>query len=274
MVIDFNCEVVDVVVMGDYEQFCFEGYVGEEVYGYLVKLYDYIDGVCYLIVFLVYGGLQGFFGNNFYYWWNLQVYVGVGYVVVMIDFYGLVGYGQVFIDLIQGDWGGKLFEDFKKGFVYVFFCYLFFDGICVCVFGVFYGGYMMNWIVGLWFSVFCCLVNYDGVFDLCLMYYMIEEFWFLECEFGGFYFFILESFEKYNLVNFIENFCMLMLIIQGGCDYCVLEGQLFVLFIVLQCQEVLFWFLYFLDENYWVFKLNNLKQWYCEVFVWFEWWMN
>lgn len=64
------------VVFGDYEQFQFKGWNNEIVYGYVVKLYNYQEGKIYLVVFLIYGGLQGSFGNGWSYCWNLQIYVG------------------------------------------------------------------------------------------------------------------------------------------------------------------------------------------------------
>jgi hypothetical protein len=36
----------------------------------------------------------------------------------MINFHGSTGYGQKFIDDINGDWGGAPFEDLMKGLDY------------------------------------------------------------------------------------------------------------------------------------------------------------
>ncbi len=36
----------------------------------------------------------------------------------MINFHGSIGYGQKFIDAINGDWGGAPFEDLMKGLDY------------------------------------------------------------------------------------------------------------------------------------------------------------
>ena len=36
----------------------------------------------------------------------------------MINFHGSTGYGQKFIDAINGDWGGAPFEDLMKGLDY------------------------------------------------------------------------------------------------------------------------------------------------------------
>jgi dipeptidyl aminopeptidase/acylaminoacyl peptidase len=39
------------------------------------------------------------------------VFAAAGYVVVMPNPRGSTGYGQKFIDEINGDWGGKAFDD-------------------------------------------------------------------------------------------------------------------------------------------------------------------
>lgn len=272
-VTDLNRDAVDSVAMGDFEQFRFEGHAGEEVFGYLVKPVGFTAGVRYPIAFLVHGGPQGSFGNNFHYRWNPQAYAGAGYAVLMIDFHGSVGYGQDFTDSIQGDWGGKPLEDLKKGFAHALFRYPYLDGTRACALGASYGGYMMNWIAGSWPNAFRCLVNHDGVFDLRSMYYTTEELWFPEREFGGPYFLAPESYEKHNPVNLVENFRTPTLIIQGGRDYRVPEGQSFALFTALQRQEVPSRLLYFPDENHWVLKPNNSRQWHREVLAWLERWM-
>ena len=67
------------------------------------------------MAFLIHGGPQGSFGNDFHYRWNPQTYAGAGYAAVMIDFHGSTGYGQSFTDAITDDWGGKPLEDLQKG---------------------------------------------------------------------------------------------------------------------------------------------------------------
>jgi hypothetical protein len=54
-----------------------------------------------------------------------------------------------------------------------------------CALGASYGGYMMNWIAGVWPDGFKCLVQHDGVFDARAMAYETEELWFDEREHGG-----------------------------------------------------------------------------------------
>ena len=102
----------------------------------------------YPVAFLIHGGPQGSFGNDFHYRWNPQAYAGAGYAAVMVDFHGSTGYGQAFTDSIRGDWGGKPFEDLQKGLDHALATYPFLDGDRVGALGASYGGYMINWIAG------------------------------------------------------------------------------------------------------------------------------
>ena len=63
----------------------------------------------------------------------------------MINFHGSTGYGQKFIDSINGDWGGAPFEDLMKGLDYAEKTYPFIDKDRECALGASYGGYMANW---------------------------------------------------------------------------------------------------------------------------------
>ncbi|MCS7313814.1 MAG: prolyl oligopeptidase family serine peptidase, partial [Acidobacteria bacterium] len=180
-----NAERLAAVRMGEPEQFTFRGWNGETVYAYVVKPVDFDPSRKYPVAFLIHGGPQSSFGNEFHYRWNPQVYAGAGYAVAMVDFHGSTGYGQAFTDSIRGDWGGKPLEDLMKGLDTALARYPWMDGQRVCALGASYGGYMINWIAGQWPDRFRCLVNHAGVFDMRLMYYSTEELWFPEWEHEG-----------------------------------------------------------------------------------------
>jgi dipeptidyl aminopeptidase/acylaminoacyl peptidase len=110
-----NAAMMKDIRLGEYEQFSFAGANGDTVYGYVMKPWNAQPGQRYPVAFLVHGGPQGSFGNEWGYRWNPQIYAGAGYAAVFIDFHGSTGYGQKFTDSISGDWGGKPLEDLKKG---------------------------------------------------------------------------------------------------------------------------------------------------------------
>lgn len=256
------------VDMGDYEQFSFVGADDETVYGYVVKPAGFEEGREYPIAFLIHGGPQGSFGNNFHYRWNPQTYAGQGFAAVFIDFHGSTGYGQDFTDSISGDWGGKPLVDLQLGLNAALDKYDFLDGSRVCALGASYGGYMVNWIAGNWPDRFDCLVNHDGVFDQRMMAYTTEELWFVEWEQGGPYYTNPDSHEKHNPANYVDRWQTPMLVIHGELDYRVPVTQGIAAFTALQRRGIESRFLYFPDENHWVLQPANSLQWHEEVNRW------
>ena len=269
-----NDERLASVRMGDFEQFSFPGWNDETVHGYVVKPADFESGRRYPVAFLIHGGPQGSFGNDFHYRWNPQVYAGAGYAAVMIDFHGSTGYGQAFTDSISGDWGDKPLEDLQKGLAAALERYDFLDGDRVCALGASYGGYMINWIAGQWPDRFRCLVNHDGVFDNRSMYFETEELWFPEWEHGGTYWANPSGHEKHNPALHVDKWKTPMLVVHGALDYRVIETQGIAAFTALQRKGIPSQFLYFPDENHWVLKPQNSIQWHETVLAWLAGWLE
>jgi len=270
---EVNAERLAGIGFGEYEQISFPGWNDETVYGYLVKPVGFDPVKRYPIAFLIHGGPQGSFGNDFHYRWNPQVYAGAGYAAVMIDFHGSTGYGQAFTDSISGDWGGKPLVDLQKGLAAAVERYPFLDGERVCALGASYGGYMINWIAGNWPDRFDCLVNHDGVFDVRSMYFSTEELWFPEWEFGGPYWKAKELSEKFNPVNYVEQWKTPMLVVHGALDYRVPETQGLGAFTALQRQGIPSRFLHFPEENHWVLSPANSQLWHDTVLDWLGRWL-
>ncbi|NRA61918.1 MAG: S9 family peptidase [Psychrobium sp.] len=265
-----NKEKLSKVTFGEYSQFSFNGWNDETVYGYWLKPSDYKEGKKYPIAFLIHGGPQGSFGNNFSTRWNPQLWAGAGYGVVMIDFHGSTGYGQKFTDSINLDWGGKPLIDLQKGLAAVTQQQPWLDGNNACALGGSYGGYMVNWIAGNWSKKFKCLVNHAGLFDMRSFYNVTEELWFPEQDFNGSYITAKDNYEKFNPVNFISNWQTPMLVIHGEKDFRVPYVQGLGAFTVLQRKGIDSKLLMFPNENHWILDNDNKKQWYKNVLSWMD----
>ncbi|BAJ01989.1 prolyl oligopeptidase family protein [Shewanella violacea DSS12] len=269
---DINHEKLAKIKFGEFEQFSFKGWNNEEVHGYWIKPSNFKVGTQYPIAFLVHGGPQGSFGNTFSSRWNAQLWAGAGYGVVMIDFHGSTGYGQAFTDSISKDWGGKPLEDLQKGLAAVTKQQKWLDSSRACALGGSYGGYMMNWIQGNWSDGFKCLVNHAGLFDMRSMYYVTEELWFPEYEFGGTYDENKELYEKFNPVNYVENWKTPMLVIHGEKDFRVPYGQGLAAFTFMQRKGIPSELLIYPEENHWILNPDNLELWYANVLGWMDRW--
>ncbi len=269
-----NSKKLASVKLGDYEQFTFKGWNNETVHVYVVKPVDFDPNKKYPVAFLIHGGPQGSFGNDFHYRWNPQVYTGAGYAAVMVDFHGSTGYGQKFTDSISGDWGGKPLEDLQKGLAAALKRYAWMDGNRVGALGASYGGYMINWIAGNWSDRFKCLINHDGNLDERLAYFDTEELWFPEWEHNGTPWDNPKSYEKHNPINFVKNWKTPMLVIHGALDFRVVETQGFSTFTALQRKGIPSKLLYFPDENHWVLKPHNSILWHDTVINWLDKWLK
>jgi dipeptidyl aminopeptidase/acylaminoacyl peptidase len=267
---DANHEPLASRHMGEFEQFSFKGWNDETVYGYVVKPYGFEPGRRYPIAFVVHGGPQVSFGSLWTYRWNAQTFAGGGYAVVMIDFHGSPGYGQAFTDSISRDWGGKPLIDLQKGLAAAIEKYPWLDGERACALGASYGGFMMNWIEGHWPDRFRCIVNHDGLFDQRMMYYVTEELWFPEWEFGGPQYENPQAYEAVNPVDFVTKWKTPMLVIHGEQDFRIPYPQGLAAFTALQRRGIESKLLVFPDENHWVLKPANSVLWYHTVLEWLD----
>ncbi|MFM7396650.1 MAG: prolyl oligopeptidase family serine peptidase [Gammaproteobacteria bacterium] len=253
-----------------FEQFSFAGAEGAKVYGYVMKPQGWQPGQKYPIAFIVHGGPQVSFANQWSWRWNAQVYAGAGYGVVFIDFHGSPGYGQAFTDSISQDWGGKPLVDLQKGLDAALARYDWLDGSRACSLGASYGGFMQNWIAGNWSERFKCIVNHAGIFDQRTMYYSTEELWFTEWENGGPYYLTPKIHEKFNPADYITKWKTPMLVTHGALDYRVPYSQGLSTFTALQRQGIESRLVFFPDENHWILKPANNIQWHDEVLNWLD----
>jgi dipeptidyl aminopeptidase/acylaminoacyl peptidase len=258
---------------GKPERFSFKGAKGDTVYGYIVHPADFDAAKKYPVAFLIHGGPQGSFGNDFHYRWNPQAYAGAGYAVVMVDFHGSTGYGQAFTDAINNDWGGAPFEDLMKGLDFALAKYPFMDGDRVGALGASFGGYMITWIAGHT-DRFKCLVCHDGNLDERMAYFDTEELWFPEWDHRGLPWVNPENYSKQNPIGFVENWKTPMLVIHGMKDFRVVYTQGISTFTALQRKGIPSKLLVFPDENHFVLKPANSILWHETVIGWLDQWLK
>ena len=255
-------------VFGAFEQFSFPGWNNETVYGYVLKPASFTEGKKYPVAFLIHGGPQGSFGESWSYRWNPQTYAGEGYAVVMIDFHGSTGYGQDFTDAINEHWGDRPLEDLQKGLAHALEQYPYLDADRVVALGASYGGYMVNWIAGVWNEPFKALVSHCGIFDTRMMGYATEELWFTDWENGGSVFTKPDNYDTFDPMLHADKWRVPMLVVHGDKDYRVPMEQGIGSFTACQAKGIASKYLRFPDENHWVLKPQNSMQWHATVFEW------
>ena len=267
-----NDALLSQIDMQPLEAFTFKGANNDDVQGFMVKPPGFDPAKKYPLKFLIHGGPQGAWGNEWTYRWNAELFAATGnYVVVTINFHGSTGYGQKFTDSISGDWGGKPYVDLMKGLDYVEKTYPFVDKNREAALGASYGGYMANWLLGHT-NRFKCIVSHDGMFNAESAYGMTEELWFPNWEFGGPPWKKRDVYRKWSPHEYAANFKTPTLVVHGQNDYRLDVSQGFDLFTTLQILKVPSKMLYFPDEGHWVLKPQNSQLWYKTVNDWVDQW--
>jgi acylaminoacyl-peptidase len=256
--------------MSSFEQFNFAGWNGETVYGYVMKPAGFVEGRKYPVAFLIHGGPHGSFGNAWSYRWNPQVWAGMGYAVVFVDFHGSSGYGENFGRSIINHWGDRPLEDLQKGWAAALSRYSYLDGNRACALGGSYGGYMVDWIAGQWQQPWKCLVSHAGVFDVRSQGQAMDSTVFINAELGT----SSEDLERFNPAVYAGRWKVPILIIHGGKDFRVPTEQGISAYSFARRAGIPSELVVFPDENHWVLKPQNSVQWYQVVRDWMDRWTS
>lgn len=239
---------------------------GTKVDSYIVKPPGFSPAVRYPVLFAIHGGPQGDWGESWSYRWNAQVLAAAGYLLVMPNPHGSIGYGQSFTDAVNGDWGGRAYDDIMATVDYVSnLPYV--DKERMVAAGASYGGYMIDWILGHT-DRFKALVTHAGVYDLRSEAGTTEELWFPKWEFQGFPWENPTLYEKWSPSSYVKNFKTPTLVTHGEMDYRVPIGQGQQLFTALQEMKVPSKLVQFPDEGHWILKPQNSQFWYTTVLEW------
>jgi dipeptidyl aminopeptidase/acylaminoacyl peptidase len=253
------------------ESFGFVGASGDSVFGWLLKPPQFDQTKSYPLLYLIHGGPQSAWVDEWHQRWNYAMFAARGYVVAAVNPHGSTGYGQPFTDAVSKNWGGAPYEDLMKGLDAVLAGRTYIDPKRLGAAGASYGGYMIYWIAGHT-TRFKALVAHDGVFNPLSMNGTTEELWFPNWEFGGSPLTpnARNVMEKWSPANSIANWSTPMLIVHGQQDFRVDVSEGYQAFTALRLRGVPAKFLYFPDEGHFVLKPRNRRLWWGTVLDWFD----
>lgn len=255
----------------DMEHYWFRGSGGVRVEGFVIRPPGFDPDKQYPVKFLIHGGPQGAWGDSWSYRWNAELFAANGYAVVMVNPRGSTGYGQAFVDGVNGDWGGRPYIDLMRGLDAAEAQFPFLDKTRECALGASYGGYMANWILGHT-DRFRCIVSHDGMFNPESAYGTTDELWFNEWEFKGTPWTNRLNYRRWSPMLSATRFKTPTLVVHGQLDYRLDVSEGYQLFTTLQRLNVPSEMLYFPDEGHWVLKPLNSQLWYKTVNEWCDRW--
>jgi dipeptidyl aminopeptidase/acylaminoacyl peptidase len=252
------------------EPFGFVGAKGDSVFGWVVKPPHFNPMARYPLVYLIHGGPQGSWLDQWHSRWNYAMFAARGYVVAAVNFHGSTGYGQAFTNSISRNWGSLPYEDLMTGLdVVARLPYV--DSTRMGAAGASYGGYMIYWMAGHT-NRFRTLVAHDGIFNNLSMAGTTEEQWFPIWEFGGSP--LTPSartiMEKWSPANYVQNWSTPMLIVHSQNDFRVDLSEGLQAFTALKLRKIPAKFLYFPNEDHFVTRPRDRRLWWGTVLDWLD----
>jgi len=135
------------------------------------------------LIVMIHGGPHGQQGPAFNH--KAQVYAGLGWASLMVNYRGSTGYGQKFADAIFRDQNGAEARDVLKGVDAALAKYPWLDGNRLGVEGGSYGGQLANWLVTQT-PRFKAAVPSAGISNLVTQNYLAYYHDYLAVEYGAF----------------------------------------------------------------------------------------
>ena len=238
------------------------------VHAWVVRPSYFSSSEKYPLAYMVHGGPQGAWLDEWSTRWNPAVFAEQGYVVVLPNPTGSTSYGQAFCDAITEDWGGSPYEDLVNGLEHIEKHMPFVDTSRAVALGASYGGYMMNWINGHPLGRrFKALVVHDGVFSTANLMSSDEQYFPIH-DFGGPYWEVSEKWARWDPARWTKHWETPTLVIHNSKDYRLPISEGLATFNILQMRGVESRFLTFPDENHWVLGEENSRVWHRVVLGW------
>ncbi|KAJ2528536.1 dipeptidylpeptidase, partial [Coemansia sp. RSA 1933] len=102
-----NPELGSEVSLSIPEDVKFVGADNATIHGFLLRPPQFDASKQYPLAFVIHGGPEWSFSDEWSTRWNFNIFAAAGFVTVMLNPQGSTGYGQEFADAIRNQWGGK-----------------------------------------------------------------------------------------------------------------------------------------------------------------------
>ncbi len=216
---------------------------------------------------VIHGGPHASWGDVWHWRWNAQLFAAAGYVVSMVNYHGSSGWGQSFMDSINGDFGRRELTDIEAATDHML-ASGFIDPQRVVATGGSYGGYMVAYMNGnVRTPRYRAYVCHAGCYDWVSMMGSDGYFW-TGLELGAWHWDDEARVLKQSPHHYAQHFQTPTLVLHGEQDYRVPYYQSLAYYNTLRARGVPTRLVYFPDENHWILKPQNSRLWYAEFLAW------
>jgi dipeptidyl aminopeptidase/acylaminoacyl peptidase len=263
----FNAESVVGLDRPEFLEFWFESEKGRMIHNWLALPAGFDENKKYPLVMQIHGGPFSTSMDASHVRWSSALMAAPGYVVLMTDYTGSVGYGEAFSRNIQSDPlktpGDEILQAAREAIAR----YPFIDGERQVATGASYGGHLVNWFQATT-DHFDALIGHAGLVDLEGQYSSSDTVYGREIMNGSPAWGDSPVWREQSPSTYADQFSTPMMLTIGEKDFRVPINQTIAAWTYLKRKEVPGKLIVFHDANHWVMKGPEARYYWEEVHAW------
>ena len=263
----FNTERASQLDRKPFLEFWFESSKGRRIHSWLALPPGFDETQKYPLVVLIHGGPFTSTLDADHVRWSPHLIASAGYVVLMTDYTGSVGYGAEFSRAIQGDPLKTPGEDLLQAADEAIKRFSFIDDTRQAAAGASYGGHLINWMQAST-DRFKALVGHAGLVDLEGQYSSSDTIYGREVMNGGPAWENNPVWREQSPSSYAHKFSTPILLTIGEKDFRVPINQTIAAWSYVQRMQVPGRLLVFHDANHWIMEGEEARYYWQEVHSW------
>jgi dipeptidyl aminopeptidase/acylaminoacyl peptidase len=263
----FNTDRAAALDRRPYREFWFESSLGRRIHSFVALPPEFDDNRKYPVITLIHGGPHSSSLDADHIRWSPHLLASAGYVVVMTDYTGSVGYGVEFSRAIQGDPLKTPGDELNEALDEAIRLYPFIDEDRQAAAGASYGGHLINWLQGTT-TRFLTLVGHAGLVDMEGQWSTSDVVYHREINAEGPPWGDSPIWDEQSPSSYAANFSTPMMLTIGEKDYRVPVNQTIAAWTYLQRKQVPGRLLVFHDADHWIMKGAEATHYWEEVHAW------
>jgi dipeptidyl aminopeptidase/acylaminoacyl peptidase len=263
----FNSERTKGIDLKPFTEFWFENSNGRRVHSWLALPPGFDESKKYPLVLQIHGGPFSSSRDAGHVRWSASLLAAPGYVVLMTDYTGSVGYGEAFSRDIEGDPLKTPGQDLLEAARVAIERYPYIDESRQAATGASYGGHLVNWLQGTT-SHFKALVGHAGLVSLEGQYASSDTIFNREVMNGGPPWGDSPVWREQSPSSYAEHFSTPIMLTIGEKDFRVPINQTIAAWSYVKRNQVPGRLLVFHDANHWIMKGEEARYFWEEVHAW------
>ena len=263
----FNTERAAGLDRPAFRSFWFTSSTGRRIHSWLALPPGFDENEEYPLVLFIHGGPFSSSLDSDHVRWSPHLLASPGYVVLLTDYTGSVGYGAEFSRNIEGDPLATPGEELIEAADAAIERFDFIDPERQAATGASYGGHLVNWLLATT-DRFDALVGHAGLVDLEGQYSTSDVIYHRERMNGGPFWGDSPIWTEQSPSTYADNFSTPTMLTIGEKDFRVPVNQTIAAWSYLQRMQVPSRLLVFHDANHWIMNGEEARYFWDEVHAW------